>query len=264
MVGAVRVRWCGFVALSPVIRFARRFHREQAMSNRPVIPPLQQVPLDLGPEPLRHFENFLPGGNEQWPHLHEVLSQPSPGLPIYLWGPPGSGKSHLLQAAVAQQQHAGQRVVTLDLHTDAPDDVEDGFGLLVLDDCDRFDAARQHAAFTLFVEATTFGASVLAAGRLPPVDLPVRDDLRTRLGWGLVYQLVPPAEDEMRALLRREADRRGIVLMDDVMDYLLKHSERDLGHLMSALDRLDHYALATKRSVSVALLRQMLATEEVR
>lgn len=232
------------------------------MSNRLVLPSLHQVPLDLGPEPLRHFDNFVPGDNTQWPLVHEALCRPSPGLPVYLWGPPGSGKTHLLEAAVAQQR--ASRVVTLDLLHDAPEDLEDGFDLLVLDDCDQYDAARQHAAFALFVEATTLGVPVLAAGRLPPIDLPVRDDLRTRLGWGLVCQLVPPTEDNMRALLRREADRRGIALMDDVMDYLLKHSERDLGHLMAALDRLDHYALATKRPVSVLLLRQMLAAEEGR
>lgn len=234
------------------------------MPNSPVTPSMRQVPLAFGPEPLRHFDNFLPGGNEQWPHLHEALAQPSPTMPVYLWGPPGSGKTHLLQAAVAQQQARGLRVLLFDLNNDAPEDLEDGFDLLVLDDCDRYDAQRQHTAFTLFVEATTFGVPVLSAGRLPPVDLPVRDDLRTRLGWGLIYQLVPPTEDEVRALLRREADRRGILLMDDVMDYLLKRRERDLGHLMSVLDRLDQFALAAKRSVTVALLRQMLAEEEVR
>ena len=80
---------------------------------------------------------------------------------------------------------------------------------------------------------------VAAAGRVPPVDLPLREDLRTRLGWGHVFALQPLAEAERRAVLRREADRRGIFLSDEVMDYLLTRFARDLKHLMALLDRLD-------------------------
>ena len=91
----------------------------------------------------------------------------------------------------------------------------------------------------LFVEAGTHGVQWAATGRLPPVDLPLREDLRTRLGWGHIFALQPLAEGETRAALRREADRRGIFLSDEVMDYLLTRFRRDLGHLMALLDRLD-------------------------
>ena len=87
----------------------------------------------------------------------------------------------------------------------------------------------------------------------------MREDLRTRLGWGHVYALQPLAEPEVRAALRREADRRGVFLSDDVMDYLLTRFERDLKHLMAQLDRLDEFALANKRAITVPLLKQMLA-----
>jgi DnaA family protein len=98
----------------------------------------------------------------------------------------------------------------------------------------------------------------VAAGRLPPVDLPLRDDLRTRLGWGHVFALQPPTEAEARAALRREADRRGIFLGDEVLDYLMRRLRRDMGSLMAVLDRLDEFALARQRTVTLALLRQML------
>ena len=74
----------------------------------------------------------------------------------------------------------------------------------------------------------TRGVPIVAAGRVPPVDLPLREDLRTRLGWGHVFALQPLAEAEARAVLRREADRRGIFLSDEVMDYLLTRFARDL------------------------------------
>lgn len=107
------------------------------------------------------------------------------------------------------------------------------------------------------------GVQIAAAGRLPPVDLPLRDDLRTRLGWGHVLALQPLSEAETRAALRREADRRGIFLSDEVMDHLLTRFERDMASLMRLLDRLDHFSLARSRAITVPLLRTMLAEDGV-
>jgi DnaA family protein len=236
----------------------------EALPDRALAAPLftRQVPLALAPEPSWRLDNFLPGGNAAWPQVQAALRAPDPAVPVYLWGPAGSGKTHLLRACAALAQARGQRVAAFGPDQAvpwAPWEQGDDIALLVLDDCHAYDAAQQHAAFAAFVEATTLGVAVLAAGLLPPVDLPLRDDLRTRLAWGLVYQLMPPTEAQVRALLRREADRRGILLTDDVMDYLLKRCTRDLSHLMRLLDHLDGYSLAAKRSVSVPLLRQMLA-----
>lgn len=228
---------------------------------------MRQLPLALGPAPAWRFDNFLPGGNAAWPMLLEALSAPSAAVPLYLWGPPGSGKTHLLRAAAGQAQAAGDKVMAFDLAS--PGIGAEGWAfdesarLLLLDDCDRYDALRQHAAFSLFVQATAAGVPILAAGRLPPVDLPVRDDLRSRLGWGLVWQLEPPSEAQVRALLRREGDRRGVLLGDEVLDYLLRRRARDLGHLMQLLDRLDHQALVAQRAVTLPLVRQVLAEMDI-
>ena len=70
--------------------------------------------------------------------------------------------------------------------------------------------------------------------------------------------LQPLSEADSRAALRREADRRGLFLSDEVMDYLLNRFARDLKHLMAWLDRLDDFALVSKRAISVPMLRQML------
>jgi DnaA family protein len=123
------------------------------------------------------------------------------------------------------------------------------------------DEAAQHAAFALFEDATAHGVQWAAAGRLPPVDLPVREDLRTRLAWGHVFALQPLADTETRAALRRESDRRGIFLSDEVMDYVLTRFQRDLAHLMALLDRLDEFGLARGRRITVPLVRQMFDEE---
>jgi DnaA family protein len=87
--------------------------------------------------------------------------------------------------------------------------------------------------------------------------------LRTRLGWGLVFHVEPAAEAEVQAALRREADRRGLCLPDELMGYVLARHARDLGSLMGLLDRLDRYALERQRALTVPLLREMLAAEAV-
>ena len=220
---------------------------------------MKQIPLAIGPEAARTFENFLPGPNAAALAHLQMLAAGAP--PVYLWGPPGSGKSHLLHAVVERAQQQGELTAWFEAAVPAPWQAPEHCGWIVLDDCQALDEAQQQAAFALFVDAGAQGAVVLAAGSVPPVDLDVREDLRTRLGWGHVFALQPLAEPEVRSALRREADRRGTFLTDEVMDYLLTRFARDLKHLMAQLDRLDEFSLSTKRAITVPLLKQMLAEE---
>jgi DnaA family protein len=223
-------------------------------------PTMQQIPLAIGPEVLPTFDSFLPGPNAAaWEHLKSLVL---PAAPVYLWGPPGSGKTHLLRALAHQQQQQGQRVGWFDAADAVPWPLAADWPLVIIDRCEALDAEAQQAAFALFVEATTQGVQIAAAGSVPPVDLPLRDDLRTRLGWGHVFALQPLSEAETRAALRREADRRGIFLSDEVMDHLLTRFQRDMGCLMNLLDRLDRFSLARSRAITVPLLRTMLAEEQ--
>lgn len=216
--------------------------------------PTHQIPLPLDSGPAPSFESYLPGANAAAvQHLRELQM---PAAPVYLWGPSGSGKSHLLQALTREVLQRGQRAVVFDGRGETA--VEPDWALAVIDDCEQLDEAGQADAFRLFVDAATAGVQIVAAGRVPPVDLPLREDLRTRLGWGPVFALQPLGEGPTRAALRREADRRGIFLSDEVMDHLLTRYARDLKHLMAMLDRLDHFALARSRHVTVPLVRQML------
>jgi DnaA family protein len=220
---------------------------------------MKQIPLGIGPEPLPTFDSYVGGPNDAaLEHLRQ-LRLPAP--PVYLWGPGGSGKTHLLRALAWAVEQGGGSVAWFDAAQPLPWAMPAATALAVIDDVDRLDAAAQQAAFALFVDAGTHGTQVAAAGRLPPVDLPLRDDLRSRLGWGHVFALHALGDAQARAVLRREGDRRGIALSDDVLNHLLTRFERDLGHLMSLLDRLDHFALSRARPVTLPLLRLMLAEE---
>jgi DnaA family protein len=223
---------------------------------------MKQLPLAIGAigaEPEQSFENFLPGANGL--ALTHLLALSAGAAPVYLWGPAGSGKTHLLRALAQRLAQHGGRAGWFSAEAIAPWEFDERWSTIVIDACDTLGAEQQQAAFALFVEAATHGTVVVAAGRVPPVDLPLREDLRTRLGWGHVFGMLPLTENETRSALRREADRRGVFLSDEVMDYLLTRFERDLKHLMALLERLDQFSLANKRAITVPMLKQMLAEE---
>jgi DnaA family protein len=220
---------------------------------------MKQIPLAIGNDEPHRFDHFLAGANA--PALAHLRALESGAPPVYLWGPSGSGKTHLLEAAAVRAAERGGGAGWFGAGDPAPWAMSEAWSLVLFDDCDRFDPDQQQAAFRLFVEATARALPVVAAGRVPPVDLPLREDLRSRLGWGHVFALQPLAETEARAALRQEADRRGVFLSDDVIDFLLTRFERDLKHLMAQLARLDAFAMASKRALTVPLLKQMLADE---
>lgn len=221
---------------------------------------MRQVPLSLAPQRGATLASFRPGSNAA--ALAHLQSACPPPAAVYLWGPTGCGKTHLLQA-VAHACHAAGLLVGhfRALEGEAPE-YDPRWALVILDDVHTLDAQAQHAAFAWLVQAQSHGATWLAAGQYPPVDLPLREDLRSRLAWGHVFALEPLDEAQTRSVLRQEADRRGIFLSDDVMDYLMHRLDRNLSFLMRLLDRLDEFALSQHRAVTVPLLRQMLSEEE--
>lgn len=220
---------------------------------------MRQLTLPIGIEAPRTFENFLPETNAE--ACEHLLGFAPHAAPAYLWGPSGSGKTHLLEALAHRFAGEGLRSGSFTAATAPPWSFDEGWSLVLIDECERLDDERQQAAFSLFVEAVTNGVPVVGAGRLPPVDLPLREDLRTRLGWGHVYALRPLDEADSRRVLDRLAGQRGLVLPPEVVDYLLTRYERDLKHLVARIDRLDTYSLATGRAITVPLLKQMLAQE---
>jgi len=250
---------------------------------------MRQLILDLAWDPLPPFAGFLPGDNAAV--VGQLREQDWPGAPVYLWGPAGSGKTQLLHELQARAIEQGLVAQWFDAASSAPWTLADDVALVLLDGVDQWSGEQQHAAFTLFVEAASrvggvlesladgvagaalalsespaagarLGVQFVSAGRLPPVDLLVREDLRTRLGWGPVHAMRPLAESDTREALRQEAGRRGVVLGDEVLDYILVRFDRDLKSLMHLLHRLDGFALSEKRAITVPLLKRMLDQEQ--
>ena len=233
--------------------------------------PMKQLALDIGLAPVPTLARFFAGSNEAaLQHLRLAVEGSSGGIlrspvPVYLWGEAGSGKTHLLKAVREALREQGARVGWMDASIEESPAFDEGWAAVLLDEVHLYNTAQQAAAFNWFVNATSPATGsprwVLAAGELPPADLPLRDDLRSRLGWGHVFQLHLLDEAARRAVLRQEADARGVFLGDEVMDYMLKRFSRDLGSLMQLLDQLDSFALRTQRAITIPLLKTMLETE---
>jgi len=235
------------------------------MSHSPA--PMKQLALDIGLAPVPTLDNFVTVGNElALEHLRLWAGNPlrSP-VPTFLWGAGGSGKTHLLSAVGETLREHGSRVGWIDAARLHPGEYDDQWDAVLLDDCHLYTAEQQAAAFNWFINAQNpaYGPArwVLAAADRPPADLQLREDLRTRLGWGHVFQLQALGETERRAVLRRAADERGVSLGDDVMDFMLTRFSRDLTSLMLLLDQLDAYALRTQRGITIPLIKSMLENE---
>ena len=225
---------------------------------------MKQIALDIGLAPGPSLTNFLAGPNQaalQHMQLWVGSDKRSP-VPTYVWGESGCGKTHLLRAVQAALRDQGCPVGWMDASVSEPMAFDEAWRVVILDDVHLYTAVQQHAAFNWFVNAMTPSDGqqrwVLAAGSVPPSDLSLREDLRTRLGWGHIFQLQILSESERRAVLRQHADERGVFLSDEVMDFMLNRFSRDLSSLIQLLDQLDGYALQTKRAITIPLIKSML------
>jgi DnaA family protein len=137
-------------------------------------------------------------------------------------------------------------------------------GLAIADDVEALDPRAQQALFVAINDAREGGPRVLAAGNLPPARLSLREDLRTRLAWGLVYELHPLGDEAKRAHLAALASRRGLELPPEVSAYLLARLPRDFASLNSVMEVLDKHSLARQRGLTLPLVREALAAWEAR
>ena len=216
---------------------------------------MKQLVLDLGADQAPSLDTFEVGQNAELAHLMQQFAERcSREHFAYLWGEAAAGKTHLLHALAATP---GSRYIAPGA---APSHFvySDDTSLYLLDDCHLLAADAQVDAFALFNQIREHGAYMVSTGSVPPAVLPVREDLRTRMGWGLIYQIHGLSDDEKIAALTHAAEARGLNLSASVLPYLLSHFRRDMRSLSTMLEALDQYSLETRRPVTLPLLRDLL------
>ena len=131
--------------------------------------------------------------------------------------------------------------------------------MVAVDDIERAGEADQAALFALYNAMREAGAALIVSGNAPPVQLPLRNDVITRLSWGLVYRIHALDDAEKAQALTDYAASFGFALLPDVCDYLLARSARDMASLFAFVRALDRYSLEEKRAVAIPLVRELLS-----
>ena len=247
--------------------------------NTPPLP--KQFALDISHSPKASLENYLPGKDlalistlqniaRSWKELvTQSNNNPLNQRWIYWWGPEGSGRTHLLEAIRYAAKDAGLESVSLNPSDPTPwVRLEEKMGVsaassnplvITVDDVDHLDERLVGALFRILNTVQASKAMyVFMAGNAAPANLKLREDLRTRLGWGLIYQTQLLDDDEKIQALEEAAKARGLVLSPDVLPWLLSRFYRDMPSLMALIDALDAYSLETKRAVTLPLVRELL------
>jgi DnaA family protein len=225
---------------------------------------MKQLVLDISPPTPATLDSFVVGRNAELVQLlRDLPAAPVQERFVYIWGEPGSGKSHLLEAYTRQAAERGCEaayVEAADAHETLAD-LSDSH-VVALDDVQQLDGTTQIALFNLYNRLREGNGMLLVSGDAAAAQLSLRQDLVTRLGWGLVYQVHALSDADKVQALKTHARRRGFDLADAVAEYLLRHWRRDLPALLAVLDALDRYSLETKRPITVPLLRDILRAPE--
>ncbi len=215
---------------------------------------MQQLLLDLLPENPPSLANFVPGTNaEALAALAGWLTPACQEHSLLLWGEIGSGKTHLLHASGARYFDAAETPDLADTET-----LGDTAHRIAVDNVEALSETGQIALFNLFNRLRAAGGHLLTAASQPPQHLVLREDLRTRLGYGLVFRLTTLTDGEKLTALAAQADSRALRLPAGALNYLLARAPRDMRHLMAVLVALDRYSLEHKRPITLPLLREVL------
>lgn len=211
---------------------------------------MRQMILDLLPETPPSLDNFVAAGNaEPLTALTQWLAGIQPEPCFCLWGETGCGRTHLLLASGFKYIDCSHNPSL----TNAPDTPQ-----IAVDHIESLNSDGQIALFNLFNRTKATHGQLLIALPCAPAHLKVREDLRTRLGSGLIYKLLPLSDAEKAAALATQAQERALKLSPEAIDYLMRHAPRDMRTLSGLIVALDRYTLEHKRSVTLPLLRELL------
>jgi DnaA family protein len=216
---------------------------------------MQQLLLNISTQKPASLDTFIVGNNEELVHvLHQFASRSSKEHFAYIWGESAVGKTHLLHALAL---NPATRYIDENADMDAFA-FDESITLYLLDNCEKLAPEAQVAAFSLFNQVRENNGFLVTAGAVLPTLLPVLNDLKSRMSWGLVYRVHELTDEEKIAALEKSAGTRGLTLSQGVLPYLITHYRRDMHSLSVILDALDRYSLETQRAITLPLLLSLL------
>jgi DnaA family protein len=223
---------------------------------------LRQLALKIQNAAAASLDNFLCGRNgEAVAALRAAVSAPARETLITLWGPAGSGKSHLL-TALNDALHCAGRPAQCRAGRQALSSRDFEGEALLIDDVDALGPPAAESLFHAWNRIREHGGLLVCTARQAPQALPLAPELASRLAWGAVHRLYPLDDADKLAALRARALAHGIPIAEEALAYLLVRARRDLPSLLRVLDRLDEFSLARQRPITVPLVRELLQRQD--
>ena len=225
-----------------------------------------QIPLDIGYKEKPGFEQFNPGKNEQaFASLKKIATGEDTGR-IYLWGQMGMGKTHLLHAAcmtAGENRHSAIYIPLTNYKNLQPLMLEgiDKMDLVCIDDIDYIagDPDWEQELLHLYNRLRDANSSMLITGAVSPQALKLTlEDLRSRMGWDLIFHLEPLTDPEKIKVIQQRAHLRGFEVSDEVAEYLAKRVKRDLPSLIQLLNEFDKATLAAQKKLTIPFVKSLL------
>ncbi len=229
-----------------------------------------QIPLPISDGDKSSFDNFWVGHNTELTSvLQSCVTTGAPKL-IYIYGPEGSGKSHLLFAAMRlakQEVSSGTFLSLADPNLENPEqagvllEMVDVAHLVCVDDLGAWagDSERERLLFTLFEQIRHSGGELLVAGDRAPDKMGFElFDLVSRLGSGLIYPVQALSDEQCFEAIKLRAKVRGLRIDDEVVRYLLARSSREPSKLFELLDTIDQTSLIEKRRITIPFLQKFI------
>ncbi|MDY3331512.1 MAG: DnaA/Hda family protein [Pelistega sp.] len=217
---------------------------------------------DLILKPTPSFDNFIVGKNTE---VFEALTHLKAGLSIFLWGEAGAGKSHILKALAGEHEPFNASNFPANMHElpkFPPRTV------VLIDDIHLFSPEQQAVLFNLYNDwqarkLLPNAFSIVATANASPMQLTMREDLRNRLGWGLVYEVQVLNDEDCKNALEQRAQAKGLRLSKEVLQWIFTYCPRDIRTLFALLEALDAYSLSQQRAITIPLLKQLIQSQEI-
>ncbi|MFA5159733.1 MAG: chromosomal replication initiator protein DnaA [Candidatus Omnitrophota bacterium] len=226
------------------------------------------------------FDDFVIGPGNRFAHAASVAVSESPAKqynPLFIYGPTGLGKTHLLQSIahemkkrrpefkilyISSEKFTNQLITAIQTKSTPQFRAKyRTLDLLLIDDV-HFIAEKdstQEEFFNTFNTLYDAHKQIVVTSDRPPREIPgLEERLVSRFGWGLVTDIQPPDFETRVAILKKKMERETVVVPDDVSYFIAEKIKSNIRELEGALIRVVAYCTLTNSKVDVRLAQEIL------
>ena len=229
----------------------------------------EQLPLQFELQSNQSFSTLYPGDNQETiSHLQNISN--STEQQLFLWGAPGTGKTHCLQACCKESNNQNNTAFYLSIDSQSIPDPSileglETFDLVCLDNIEHIcnNAVWEQKFFNFFNLHRDNNKQLIISASCPPKYLDIKlPDLKTRMSWGLTLKLTSLSDEQQLNALTYKAKALGFDIPVNVGRFIMTHYARDLMSVWAILDKIEQATLIAQRKISIPFLKQIMAEKD--